>query len=398
MKVFEKTNRIFLLTLIGCLSFSLTPTTSGFITDAHRLVKSNLLISKVHEPSWKIGYRYGADCKPKDRQDKVLEETITRALQAWLTPLRELQPDRPITNNFTFHLQEDFHGDTDENLEGRWAVDVRITFRCARVSSFALIGSGDAPPDIFVHWGDEENDTLSDLTHELGHAFGLADTYLHRGIRSTGGLPGTVGTQPSSAMSFYFPEDQIGGDDKRGIIWFYKHFYEGLELEDCFFPDYVLEKEPRGCRPKHPLIFEVKHGRRTFVLKLLNKAPTIDVNAQDAAGMTALHPAPQTKSVRYIGILCNLKNSSYLYSIHIHTRLVVLYRTYVSISYPVNRFYSVDSSSTSNGRLKRERMPFAVAKMIGERIIRRSNLRFPGISLMIIPISIVKTPCPGKSS
>jgi hypothetical protein len=197
MKVFEKTNRIFLLTLIGCLSFSLTPTTSGFITDAHRLVKSNLLISKVHEPSWKIGYRYGADCKPKDRQDKVLEETITRALQAWLTPLRELQPDRPITNNFTFHLQEDFHGDTDENLEGRWAVDVRITFRCARVSSFALIGSGDAPPDIFVHWGDEENDTLSDLTHELGHAFGLADTYLHRGIRSTGGLPGTVGTQRS---------------------------------------------------------------------------------------------------------------------------------------------------------------------------------------------------------
>ena len=110
------------------------------------------------------------------------------------------------------------------------------------------------------------------------------------------------------------------------------------------------------------------------------------------------HPAPQTKSVRYIGILCNLKNSSHLYSIHIHTRPVVLYRTYVSISYPVNRFYSVDSSSTSNGRLKRERMPFAVAKTTGERIIRRSNLRFPGISLMIIPISIVKTPCPGKSS
>ena len=196
MKVFEKTNRIFLLTLIGCLSFSLTPTTSGFITDAHRLVKSNLLISKVHEPSWKIGYRYGAECKPKDRQDKVLEETITRALQAWLTPLRELQPDRPITNNFTFHLQEDFHGDTDENLEGRWAVDVRITFRCARVTSFASISSI-SPSDIFVHWGVEEGDTLSSLTHELGHAFGLADTYRRRGIRSTGGLPGTVGTQRS---------------------------------------------------------------------------------------------------------------------------------------------------------------------------------------------------------
>ena len=203
MKVFEKTNCIFLLMLMGCLSFNLTPSAWGFITSAHRQVNQNLLISKVDRQSWKIGYRYGADCKPKDRQDKVLEETITRALQAWLTPLRELQPDRPITNNFTFHLQEDFHGDTDENLEGRWAVDVRITFRCARVSSFALIGSGDAPPDIFVAWGSEETDTLSSLTHELGHAFGLADTYRHadiyrsRGIRSTGGLPGTVGTQRS---------------------------------------------------------------------------------------------------------------------------------------------------------------------------------------------------------
>ena len=268
MKVFEKTNRIFLLTLIGCLSFSLTPTTSGFITDAHRLVKSNLLISKVHEPSWKIGYRYGAECKPKDRQNKVLEETITRALQAWLTPLRELQPNRPITDSFTFQLQEDFHGDTDENLEGLLAVDVRITFRCARVLAFALISSI-SPPDIFVAWGSEETDMLSSLTHELGHAFGLADTYRRRGIRSTGGLPGTVGTQPSSTMAYYFRQDQIGEDDKRGIIWLYKHFHEGLELEDCFFPDYVLEKKPRGCRPKHPLIFEVKHGRRTFVLELL---------------------------------------------------------------------------------------------------------------------------------
>ena len=107
------------------------------------------------------------------------------------------------------------------------------------------------------------------------------------------------------------------------------------------------------------------------------------------------HPAPQTKSVRYIGILCNLKNSSHLYSIHIHTRPVVLYRTYVSINYPTNRFYSIDSSNTSNGRLKRERMPFAVAKMTGERIIRRSNRFLPGKSLRISPVKIVKTPCPG---
>ena len=33
---------------------------------------------------------------------------------------------------------------------------------------------------------------------------------------------------------------------------------------------------------------------------------------------------------------------------------------------------------------------------MGERMMRRSNLRFPGMSLMTIPINTVKMPCPGK--
>ena len=39
----------------------------------------------------------------------------------------------------------------------------------------------------------------------------------------------------------------------------YQHFYAGLPIADCFFPDYVLEEAPRGCIPKYPLIFELKH-------------------------------------------------------------------------------------------------------------------------------------------
>ena len=41
----------------------------------------------------------------------------------------------------------------------------------------------------------------------------------------------------------------LGRDDKNGIVWLYKATYEGLELRDCFFPDYELEEEPLGCRP-----------------------------------------------------------------------------------------------------------------------------------------------------
>ena len=87
--------------------------------------------------------------------------------------------------------------------------------------------------------------------------------------------------------------------------------YEGLSIRDCFFTDYELEHVPLGCVPKHPLIFELKHGIAGRVLLMLEEDENIDVNVQDAEGMTALHYAvirfaeeknsPDTKAV--IGFL-----------------------------------------------------------------------------------------------
>ena len=163
---------------------------------------------------------------------------------------------------------------------------------------------------------------MNSLVHEIGHAFGLTDTYLGAEIIgdpliSTGGLKKTAGTQPPSIMSSHLfvavgGMTKLGEDDKRAIIWLYKYFFDGLPddcflpdgsrsflpqqcnynflaIDDCFFPDYVFEEEPRGCVPKYPLIFEVKHGE--YVLRLLEEDPHIDVNAQDDADMTALHYA-----------------------------------------------------------------------------------------------------------
>lgn len=287
---------IFHLTLIGGLTLSLTPSVSGFISYRHHFgIRFNSLIHKVHEPNWTISYRYATECKAADRQDKILEEAITTALQAWLQPLRELQTARPIVNDFRYKKNADLASS-----------NMRITFYCTHGKSQAWVHTL-SPPDITMRRGVVVNDELRHaLAHEIGHAFGLADTYVGRvenvgklvvnkPSTTTGGLNDTVGTQPVSVMSHSvsFPrgnrEGYLREDDKRGIVWLYKAFHEGLQIDDCFFPEYVYEEEPAGCRPKHPLIFQIKYGRPGVAFRPLNEDPEIDINAQDADGFTALH-------------------------------------------------------------------------------------------------------------
>ncbi len=156
-----------------------------------------------------------------------------------------------------------------------------------------------ASPDVYIRVVDDLNkDFMLGLIHELGHAFGLEDTYVkqerHKDWKNKGGLEATVGTQPASAMAGWSADEhsiRIAEDDVRGILWLYKHFHEGLPTEDCFFPDYVLEEEPRGCIPKYPLIFELKHGYPHRAIRMLDEDPNLDVNAQDESGLTALHHA-----------------------------------------------------------------------------------------------------------
>ena len=74
-------------------------------------------------------------------------------------------------------------------------------------------------------------------------------------------------------------------------MWLYKFYHENLALEDCIFPDYELEKAPDGCRPKYPLIFEIKHGFEGYALRVIDEDENTDVNAKDGNGMTALQYA-----------------------------------------------------------------------------------------------------------
>lgn len=258
----------------------------------------------IFKPQWQIGYRYGADCQPADRQNgEALQEAISTALRAWLQPLKELHPARPIVEKFIYQLQADLDPDQPENFDDRRAVDLQVAFECTEGRSTAQVGFN-FPPAVTIRRGTKLTPwLLAVLTHELGHAFGLADTYARAGIlQSSGGLQATAGKQPASVMAMdgavhgdklAETPTAITEDDKRGIIWLYKYFYEKQAVDNCFFADYehVKIEHINTCVPKHPLIFEVKHNHPMHTLQILKDDPELDINAQDAIGMTALHYA-----------------------------------------------------------------------------------------------------------
>ena len=186
--------------------------------------------------------------------------------------------------------------------------DLIIEFYCDIAKSHALVGVDEAKsPFLKMHRRTFVNDQFAfSLLHEIGHAFGLNDAYTNperianEELRvSRGGLARTIGHHPASVMAGHnFPRpvgSAVSQDDANGIVWLYRFYHENLPLEDCIFPDYELEKDPEGCRPKHPLIFEIKYGREDiaefFALEVMRDDANTDINAKDESGMTALQYA-----------------------------------------------------------------------------------------------------------
>jgi hypothetical protein len=305
MNRLSKMSFFFSLMLAGCLLLSIASDAPGFITYQHKFGRNfNILINKVHAPRWNISYAYGDDCPPEARNnDAALTAAVTKALQTWLQPLRDYTA-KPIVNDFRYQRNAD-------NEVARFAADLWIIFHCERRNSTAHIG-GNVPHINLRHGTKVVRHFMVSLVHEAGHVFGLADTYIRWSDRhklrklNKGGLDGTKGTQPAAVMSLHMPFvpgavandpvlpdglEPIGVDDINGILWLYKHIHEGLPLEDCFFPDYELEEAPHGCRPKYPLIFEIKQGDEYWALKVIKDDRNIEINAQDQDGLTALHHA-----------------------------------------------------------------------------------------------------------
>ncbi len=285
-----KRRRAFMFVLACLVWFSVVPQALGFIVFEHEGWDDlNTLITKVHEDQWVIHYSYGDNCPPEQRNnDAALTAAVTEALQIWLQPLREYT-DRPIVNDFRYKLSADWN-----------AADFGITFHCHIGASTAPVGRNQSPGiDMRATTNVALPGFIPSLLHEMGHIFGLEDIYTRtdRDERwlTKGGLDSTRGTQPEAIMASSSwhrnGKPVLGKDDKNGIIWLYKVTYEGLSIRDCFFTDYELEPEPLGCVPKHPLIFELKHGLEVRGLRMIEEDKSLDINAQDETGMTALHYA-----------------------------------------------------------------------------------------------------------
>lgn len=308
----------------GYVFLSMPSTTHGFIAMAGTY---NILIKKVHEPQWRIGYNFTLGCAAAFElkgEDKLKAE-VTKSLQVWLQPLREWYPNKAFTDDFVFVRMPDIKKCFDDR-EQREQVDLRITFGCKPGRTSVLV-SAIVAPDVCMQTGTDINKRfIVALVHELGHAFGLDDTYVRGTQSSTGGLAITIGKQPSSIMSAKLGVRQqrqfpyIKEDDKNGIIYLYKYYHEDHPAGDCFFSDYVSVeanlKTMQACEPRYPLIFEVRYASDMLVEEILRDDPALDINAQDASGFTALHHAVQQGSIKMVkallaqaGIRANLLNT-----------------------------------------------------------------------------------------
>ena len=225
--------------------------------------------------------------------DEDMEKAITKALQVWLQPLRDLQTEKPIVNDFRFN-QVSYESTSP---------DMRVKHYCSSGRSSASIAAIRPTLNLRTSATEVIPHLMYLLIHEMGHTFGLADMYVGGSQKSTGGLDKTAGTQPASIMSGFFVESiefswittddwdklqYISQDDANGIVWLYKYYHENQPLEDCYFPDYTFQEKPRGCVPIYPIIFEFKHGNETLGMKVITQDPNLDINVRDSQDRTAL--------------------------------------------------------------------------------------------------------------
>ena len=235
----------------------------------------NLLIEHVHDDTWHIPY---ASTVQKD-----FSAALTVALQTWLQPLRNLQLNQAIVDDFEFYRYsvDDFNTDNVPWHDvlfriifeaGNNGYNVKGVYQGVWVHRSTLLPvslSADELPTLTMYDADNTAEELATdgsfmfyLVHEMGHVFGLADTYAASG----NSISGRKGNQPASVMAasrevFNYPPILSHGtsidlttDDIQGLLWLYKKYVTQKigSFSDCHFEDYKYEDKPAGCVPSTP--------------------------------------------------------------------------------------------------------------------------------------------------
>ena len=324
---------LLLLATLGC---HLDKGESDSETEFVALVQQNalnffrsVLIRRVHNPDITIDYGFSNNnCGGlfDDQHQQQIKASVSKSLRVWLAPLADRgEIGNTIVDIFKYRYREtekdNYFGylKFTDHLPDNKEPDLSIIFYCQEGRSFALT------TNIHMYQWHEQlaEDLVSDrakyslkaLHHEIGHAFGLGDTYVDstessswekRHNVSDGGDAGTVGKQPLSVMNLHYllatdsaGELQLGNDDIAGINWLYDYYVvnKNSRKRDVCPDDYLYEGSTKGCIPKYPLIFAVKQNNYTVVDRILSSDSTIDLDQQDELGNTALHYAASAKGV-----------------------------------------------------------------------------------------------------
>ena len=296
------------------------------------------LIGKVGFKEWRIVYGYEdnnhCDGAFTGEAEMQLKQAVSESLRVWLSPVAEIAGDRQIIDVRNVHyvrrdtqFEHEFIHPDYVIRKHEFILDARerasfvmgIVFYCDKGLSYLTMPhrsanyipqvnlfpstSGDSflvkqkPPELV------EKNYLPPLKtepyqayqrtavhHEIGHAFGLGDTYAQQSFSrfstSTGGSDYTAGKQPIAVMGInYFagltPEGKLTltKDDIEGIKWLYRYYTIDREqggfaanLSDCP-AEYVYDKEEtKGCVPSHILSFEFKYGTKHTIAEFMGDA------------------------------------------------------------------------------------------------------------------------------
>ena len=326
--------------LLSCSGSNDTASTKFITLDGLGGGLGNYLIKDVKETSWLIHYGFSDNdlCSSSDISstqifEQQIRSSILKAIGIWLQPLRAL--DTKIVNDFSLirvktEQSNSASGNTEHNLvRGDAKANIGFVFNCKERGKTSYPNSNASPWTRVVHMhhiygqaGHFPNNKISDehmfmmtsLLHEIGHIFGLADTYFNAnpeqlnlgggfgggggGVVETGDSEYTVGKQPLAIMGIanligVDPQPFITADDAEGIRWLYRLTHDNASVDEC--PEnYVIEQETKGCLPRHPLIFAVRNGELRRAKALLQDS-SIDINTCDQYGRNALFYAEQHK-------------------------------------------------------------------------------------------------------
>ncbi len=214
------------------------------------------LIYKVHS-----GFNYSLSIEGNCVTEADLEPAITKALTSWQVPLA----DAHAAGNLKLHENWPItHRATKVDADA----DIAFIFKCEQGRSH-LSPKYDEIATITMYQAQYIRHNLdyvdrfqmSVLLHEVGHAFGLGDTYVYdEGVtwaqteevkvhnQSTDENTRTYGSQALSIMNSTHLFNTLQPDDEAGIIWLYQYYVtqEISELTGCPH-GYAPEEATGGC-------------------------------------------------------------------------------------------------------------------------------------------------------